>query len=168
MIHMLLLINRQGKIRLVKFYDNFLLTERKKIIKEIAIAVVGRSSKLSNFYEWKNYKVIYRRYASLYFIVLCDREDNELMGLEVIHHFVECLDDYFVNVCELDIIFSFPKAFFIVEEMMNSGFVQECDRTLIKCYLNNQDDMLTEEKEEEYNTDPITGNKTTTTTTTNR
>lgn len=159
MIHMILLINRQGKIRLVKFYDNFLLSERKKIIKEIAIAVVNRSSRLSNFYEWHNYKVIYKRYASLFFILLCDKEDNELMGLEVIHHFVECLDDYFINVCELDVIFNFPKAYFIVEEMINSGYVQECDRTVIKSYLTNQDSMLVEEKEEEYNSDPITGNK---------
>ena len=160
MIHMILLINRQGKIRLVKFYDNFILSERKQIIKEIALAVVGRSGKLSNFYEWKNYKVIYKRYASLYFILLCDKEDNELMGLEVIHHFVECLDDYYVNVCELDIIFNFNKAYFIVEEMINSGYVQECDRTIIKSHLINQDSLIKEEKEEEYNTDPITGNKT--------
>ena len=159
MIHMILLINRQGKIRLVKFYDNFLLSERKKIIKEIAIAVVGRSGKLSNFYEFKNYKVIYKRYASLYFIILCNKDDNELLGLEIIHHLVECLDDYFLNVCELDIIFNFPKAFVIVEEIINSGYIQECDRTLIKSYLSNQDAQILEEKEEEYNSDPITGNK---------
>lgn len=159
MIYMLLLINRQGKIRIVKFYDNFLLSERKKIIKEVAIAVVGRSSKLSNFYEWNNYKIIYKRYASLFFILLCDKSDNELMGLEVIHHLVECLDDYFVNVCELDIIFNYSKAFYIVEEMASSGYVQDCDRTLIKNYLNNQDSLIKEEKEEEYNTDPVTGNK---------
>ena len=159
MIHMVLLINRQGKIRLVKFYDNFLLSERKKLIKEIAVAVVGRSSKLSNFYEFKNYKVIYKRYASLYFILLCDKDDNELMELEVIHQLVECLDDYFCNVCELDIIFNFPKAFFIVEEIINSGYIQECDRTLIKSYLANQDAQIIDEKEEEYNSDPVTGNK---------
>ena len=28
-----------------------------------------------------------------------------------VHHFVECLDRYFGNVCELDLIFNFHKAF---------------------------------------------------------
>lgn len=158
---MFLLINRQGKIRLVKFYENFLLSERKKISKEISRAVVVRSGKLSNFYEWQNYKVIYKRYASLYFIILCDKEDNELIGLEIIHQFVECLDDYFINVCELDIIFNFHKAAFVIEELLTSGYVQEIDRTLMKSHLLNQDELIVEEKEEEYNYDPVTGNKAT-------
>jgi len=38
------------------------------------------------------------RYASLYFITFVDREDNELLALEVIHHYVEILDRYFGNV----------------------------------------------------------------------
>lgn len=159
MFYMFLLINRQGKVRLVKFYDNFLQSEKKKIVKEVSIAVVGRSSKVSNFYEWQHYKVIYKRYASLYFIVLCDKDDNELIGLEIIHHFVECLDDYFINVCELDIIFNFHKAHMIIEEMALGGYIQDCDRTVIKSHLQAQDDKLKEEREEEYNLDPITGNK---------
>lgn len=36
-------------------------------------------------------------------------EDNELLTLEVIHQFVEVLDKYFKNVCELDLIFNFHK-----------------------------------------------------------
>ena len=37
-------------------------------------------------------------------------EDNELITLEMIHLYVEVLDRYFGNVCELDIIFNFHKA----------------------------------------------------------
>jgi len=37
------------------------------------------------------------------------KDDNELLTLEIIHHFVEVLDRYFGNVCELDIIFNFHK-----------------------------------------------------------
>ena len=159
MIYMFLLINRQGKVRLVKFYDNYLINEKRKIMKEVSLAVVSRSSKVSNFYEWQEYKIIYKRYASLYFIVMCSKQDNELIGLEVIHHFVECLDDYFYNVCELDIIFNLHKAHYIIEEMMISGYVQDTDRTIIKSHLLAQDEAIVEEKEDEYNTDPITGNK---------
>lgn len=49
------------------------------------------------------------RYASLYFLVCVDPTDNELITLEIIHHFVELLDRYFGNVCELDLIFNFHK-----------------------------------------------------------
>lgn len=38
------------------------------------------------------------RYASLYFIVAVDKDDNELITLETIHHYVEILDRYFGNV----------------------------------------------------------------------
>jgi AP-1 complex subunit sigma 1/2 len=43
-------------------------------------------------------KVIYRRYASLFFICSVSPNDNELITLEVIHRYVEVLDRYFGNV----------------------------------------------------------------------
>lgn len=43
-------------------------------------------------------KVIYRRYASLFFICAVSPGDNELITLEVIHRYVEVLDRYFGNV----------------------------------------------------------------------
>ena len=38
------------------------------------------------------------RYASLYFCVGMEAEDNELLSLEVLHRYVELLDKYFGNV----------------------------------------------------------------------
>jgi AP-2 complex subunit sigma-1 len=38
--------------------------------------------------------------------------DNELGGLEGIHLFVEILDEFFGNVCELDLVFNFWKVRF--------------------------------------------------------
>ena len=43
----------------------------------------------------------------------------------MIHHYVECLDRYFGNVCELDIIFNFHKAYYIMEEILGAGYFQE-------------------------------------------
>ena len=105
MIHAFLLVNKQGKLRLSKYYSSS-LTEKDKVrlLKDIQNNVVGRSSRLCNFLEWRDYKLIFRRYASLYFTALCDRDDNELITLEVIHHYVEALDGYFGNVCELDLV----------------------------------------------------------------
>lgn len=49
------------------------------------------------------------RYASLFFIACVDARENALLVLEVVHHYVEVLDKYFGNVCELDLIFNFHK-----------------------------------------------------------
>lgn len=38
-----------------------------------------------------------------------DANDNELAYLEAIHFFVEVLDAFFGNVCELDLVFNFYK-----------------------------------------------------------
>lgn len=43
------------------------------------------------------------RYASLYFCMCIDEDDNELEVLEIIHHFVEILDRYFGSVSEVDV-----------------------------------------------------------------
>lgn len=50
-----------------------------------------------------------RRYAGLYFCVCVDVNDNNLAYLEAIHNFVEVLNEYFHNVCELDLVFNFYK-----------------------------------------------------------
>ena len=67
--------------------------------------------------------MIYRRYASLYFIIGLDLEEdiNELSMLEFIHNLVETMDKYFENVCELDIMFNIEKAHFIMDEMVMNG-----------------------------------------------
>lgn len=54
--------------------------------------------------QYNNYKLIYRRYAGLYFIFGADVGDNELLLMETIHLFVEILDEYFSNVCEVRIL----------------------------------------------------------------
>ena len=43
-----------------------------------------------------------------------DANDNELAYLEAIHFFVEVLDSFFGNVCELDLVFNFYKVRFAV------------------------------------------------------
>ncbi len=64
---------------------------------------------VSPCFQYRTYKVIYRKYAGLYFSLCIDVSDNELVLLEAIHLFVEILDHYFENVCELDLVFNFHK-----------------------------------------------------------
>ena len=44
------------------------------------------------------------RYASLYFCVAIEPNDNELISLEIIHRYVELLDKYFGSVRILPVL----------------------------------------------------------------
>jgi AP-2 complex subunit sigma-1 len=60
-----------------------------------------------------------------------DTSDNELSYLEGIHLFVEMLDRYFGNVCELDLVFNFHKVYAILDECLLAGEMQETSALVI-------------------------------------
>ncbi|KAG6589966.1 ATP-dependent 6-phosphofructokinase 3, partial [Cucurbita argyrosperma subsp. sororia] len=84
-----------------------------------------------SFVEHRNYKIVYRRYASLFFLVGVDNDENELAILEFIHLLVETMDRHFGNVCELDIMFHLEKAHFMLEEMVMNGCIVETSKSNI-------------------------------------
>ena len=74
----------------------------------------------------KGTKLVYRHYATLYFVFAVDNQESELGILDLIQGcllffcwyksnslsvFVETLDKSFENVCELDLIFHSDKVF---------------------------------------------------------
>ena len=65
--------------------------------------------KLCNVLEYQDKQIVYKKYASLYFVIGASGYENELSVLEAIHHLVESLDKFFGNVCELDLIYNFHK-----------------------------------------------------------
>lgn len=73
------------------------------------IHYLGLISLVSVSFQFRNFKIVYRRYAGLYFCICVDVSDNNLAYLEAIHNFVEVLNEYFHNVCELDLVFNFYK-----------------------------------------------------------
>eukprot|EP00934_Nitzschia_sp_Nitz4_P007563 Nitzschia sp. Nitz4//scaffold28_size193895//31821//32593//NITZ4_001631-RA/size193895-augustus-gene-0.291-mRNA-1//1//CDS//3329545880//7553//frame0 len=139
MIRFFLLQNRQGKTRLSKWYvppptttstgaATTAESEKVRIEAEVHRLVTARDKKYTNFIEYNNYKIIYRRYAGLFFTIAVDVADNELSYLETIHLFVELLDAYFSNVCELDIVFNFNKVYSILDEFMLAGEIEETSK----------------------------------------
>ncbi len=86
-------------------------------------------------------KVVYRRYASLFFIAGCASTDNELITLEIVHRYVEQMDKYYGNVCELDIIFNFQKAYFILDELLLAGEMQESSKKNVLRCISQQDSL---------------------------
>ncbi|KAL3476864.1 clathrin adaptor complex small chain-domain-containing protein [Aspergillus californicus] len=140
-IHYLILLSRQGKVRLAKWFTTLSPKEKAKIIKDVTQLVLSRRTRMCNFLEYKDTKVVYRRYASLFFIAGCASTDNELISLEVVHRYVEQMDKYYGNVCELDIIFNFQKAYFILDELLLAGELQESSKKNVLRCISQQDSL---------------------------
>ena len=145
MMRFLILVSRQGKVRLTKWYRDLPKKEQVRTVRDVTSLVLARPSKQCNFVDYKGMKIVYKRYASLYFIACIDEEDNELLMLEKIHLFVEVLDRYFGNVCELDIIFNFHKAYYIVDELFIGGQLVESSKREVLRVTQAQDDIQSDE-----------------------
>ncbi|KAG1466814.1 hypothetical protein G6F46_001870 [Rhizopus delemar] len=146
LINWLLLVSRQGKVRLTKWFVTIPPKEKAKIVKDATQLVLAR--RLSQIDQ----KIVYRRYASLFFVAGINQNDNELITLEIIHRYVEILDRYFGNVCELDLIFNFQKAYFILDELLIAGELQETSKKSVLRVITQADQF-----EEQEGNEPKTG-----------
>ncbi|XVF67090.1 hypothetical protein PTKIN_Ptkin10aG0092500 [Pterospermum kingtungense] len=147
MIHFVLLISRQGKVRLTKWYSPYSQKERAKVIRELSGVILSRGPKLCNFVDWRGFKVVYKRYASLYFCMCIDQDDNELEILEIIHHYVEILDRYFGSVSKLK-TYPFAGAYYILDELLIAGELQESSKKTVARLIAAQDSLVETAKEE--------------------
>ncbi|KAK2988551.1 hypothetical protein RJ640_016411, partial [Escallonia rubra] len=90
----------------------------------------SRAEKVSNFIRADSIlgpdaRLVYKTYATLYFVFIFDTNENELAILDLMQVFVEALDKCFSNVCELDIVFNFNKVHTILDEIILGGQVIE-------------------------------------------
>lgn len=127
-IQFVVLLNKQGRTRLSKWYTNISDEEKLKIERELYRTIILRDSKHSNFIEFRNYKILYKKYASLYFVFCVDLWENELGTMEFIHLFVETLDRFFGSVCELDVVYNFYKVYAILDELILAGEIIETSK----------------------------------------
>jgi AP-4 complex subunit sigma-1 len=130
-IKFILMVNKQGQTRLASYFGEWYpIQERIALETEIIRRCLLRTEYQCSFLEYRGLKVIYRRYASLFFVVAVDGDDeNELGILEFIHSLVETLDRYFESVCELDIMYHIEKAHYIVNEMVSNGYIVENNKS---------------------------------------
>jgi AP-3 complex subunit sigma len=125
MIKAILVFNTRGQARVLKFFDSCSSELQQKLLRESYQLVSKRDYDACNFIEYNDYKLVYRHYATLYFVVMIDSTESEYDIYEVIHLFVQCLDQSFENVCELDLIFHSDKVNNILNEFFMGGFIVE-------------------------------------------
>ncbi|KAF9535492.1 clathrin adaptor complex small chain-domain-containing protein [Crepidotus variabilis] len=138
MIHAVLIFNTSGVARLTKFYTP-LHQSAQSVVQKIFSLVSTRPAGLCNFLDApeleqflgfkgdadERWRVVYRSYATLYFVFVVDGAESELGILDLIQVFVESLDRSFENVCELDLVFHFDEVHHILAEVIQGGLVLE-------------------------------------------
>ncbi|KAE7999928.1 hypothetical protein FH972_004308 [Carpinus fangiana] len=134
MIRSVMVMNTQGKPRLAKFYDFQPVEKQQELIRSVFGVLCSRAENVSNFLEADSIfgpdsRLVYKHYATLYFVLVFDSSENELAMLDLIQVFVETLDKCFKNVCELDLVFNYCKMHTIIDEIIFGGQVLETSST---------------------------------------
>lgn len=136
MIHAVFIFNTSGTPRLSKFYSRQ-PANHTVLLNKIYSLIASRPAGLCNFLDAPelnallgssgddDIRVVYRNYATLYFVFVVDSSESELGILDLIQVFVESLDRAFEDVCELDLVFHFDEVHHILAEIVQGGLVLE-------------------------------------------
>jgi AP-3 complex subunit sigma len=122
-------------------------SEQQSVVRRIFQQIVQRPDSFCNYLEgcipeWGDAtRIIYRHYATLYFVFCVDKQESELGILDLIQVFVESLDRCFDNVCELDMVFHADRVHYILDEIIMAGMVLETNINNILAAVNDQDKL---------------------------
>eukprot|EP01147_Barroeca_monosierra_P007487 gene7487-9796_t len=113
---------------------------QQRIIRECYQAVSKRPDHVCNFLELSGVfddndcRLVYRHYATLYFVFAVDSSESELGILDLIQQFE--------NVCELDLIFQVDKVHHILDEIVMGGMVLETNMNEVLTHVTEQHKLL--------------------------
>lgn len=82
MIKFLLLVNKQGQTRLARYFGDELRSqdERRALEAEAVRRCLARSDRQASFFEHRSHRIVYRRYASLFFLAGVDEDEVRAGG----------------------------------------------------------------------------------------
>merc|ERR1712014_570173 len=122
-------MGNQGKARLVRFYYDVAMDRQKHILQTVYRLMGSRvDDNCCCFAEddslfGEGHKIMYRHFATLYFVFVADSAESELGVLDLIQ--------VFEQVCELDLIYHFDRVNYILDEIVMSGMVLETNADLV-------------------------------------
>ncbi|GMH50525.1 hypothetical protein TrVE_jg6349 [Triparma verrucosa] len=137
MIKAVLIINNHGLPRLQKYFSPLPPSHTPPTLtRHIFNSIASRPDSFCNYLnlhieDWGDVKLIYRHYATLYFVFAVDSQESDLGILDLIQVFVESLDKCFCNVCELDLIFHSDKVHYVLDEIVSGGMVLETNISMV-------------------------------------
>lgn len=127
----------------MKFYTQVDLQTQSLLLKQVHSILSTRSSQQCSFLTpppllegMEDIRVIYRHYATLYFVFIVDEQESELGILDLIQVFVESLDRCLENVCELDLVFGWQIMQTVLGEIIQAGMVVETNINKIVAAVN--------------------------------
>lgn len=139
MIHFFICLGQNGTVRLQRYFVKYSNNIQKEILNIIKLSIDNKDKDEKSHHfilklENPLLQLIFKRYNGLYFILGIENNDSSLLALESIPFFVELLDAYFVNVCELDLVYNVPIVYRILDEIFLGGSFVLADKEKI---LNN-------------------------------
>jgi len=153
MIKAVLVVNTQGKVRVLHFFEHSVRPEfQQDLVHKCFLATNSRGDDMchfvDNFKDWPtpDTRLIYRRYATLCFIFVVDSSESQLAIIDLIQVFVESLDKLFESVCELDIIFHSDRVQHVLMEIVVGGLVAETNKDEIVRVVNEMDKLAKKKK----------------------
>ncbi|SBT82821.1 AP-3 complex subunit sigma, putative [Plasmodium ovale] len=151
MIKGVLIINNSGKPRFLRFYDGSSHERQQLITKKVYEIIIKRPhNECCCFIEDEelfspDVKVVYRHFATLFFVFIIDSMESELGILDLIQVFVQVLDANFENVCELDLIYNYEQINYILDEIIMGGIVLETNIEVILNSINGSKKLIENE-----------------------
>ena len=126
MIKAVIILNALGKVCLLKIYESFIPdTQKVSFLQELHTKASQQKDK-ANFILCEQFTdciIVFKRYANMVFIVVCDENENELAILYFITIFTTAVSKFFLDLNELDFICSPEKINYILYELIVDGNV---------------------------------------------
>jgi AP-3 complex subunit sigma len=136
MIHSVLIFNNDGVPRLLRCYTGLAVHQQQTLLKQVHTLVRQRQDQNSSSFlsvppllqqtyahGARDIRIVYRHYATLYFVFVVDQNESELGILDLIQVFVQVLNRCFKDVCELDLVFHWQVLQIALEETVQAGTV---------------------------------------------
>lgn len=139
MIEAIFFVNSHGVLRLARYYSTSIpVNARSRVSKALATAVSTRPSGACNVLLTtipgipRDSIIVYQRFASLYCVMVANKEEPMLELMSMMRTAVEALDAAMPGVSEVDLALHPSKAFMALDCAISSGVPVALDKSAVQ------------------------------------